>query len=62
MNVLVQHDQRPDQARYTRVGDCDRDEEYNARGGEVEQDQDQDELPECRHCWDQPHEATVQIS
>ena len=48
-DVLEEHDERADEACDARTFECDREEQDDARGGEVEEHECEEELPEHRH-------------
>lgn len=57
VHALVEHDKTPTEAGHTVVGDGDREEKNDAGGSQVEEHEDEEELPELDQIRDQTDEA-----
>lgn len=62
LHLLIQHHERPDEARYTRVGHSDRDEQDSAGSREIEEYEGEQELPERSHSRHQSGQSASKIA
>ena len=57
LHSLEQHDHRADQARDASVRTCDRNQQYDACCGQIEEHERENELPKGRHCRNKANQA-----